>query len=54
MLGETVYEYEQNYRPGTYSITWDKGQTTRKLTPGVYLYRLQSGDEEIVKKMVIK
>jgi hypothetical protein len=53
-LGEIVYIHEQNYNPGTYSISWDRSQSLRSVTPGIYLYRLESNGEEVVKKMLIK
>lgn len=54
LLGETVYLQENNYSPGIYSITWDRGQSTKAITPGVYLYRLESNGEEVVRKMMIE
>ena len=53
-LGEIVYIHEQNYNPGAYSIAWDRSQSLRSVTPGIYLYRLESNGEEVVKKMLIK
>ena len=54
MLGETVYMYEQDYSPGYYKINWNKQQSSGTIKPGVYLYRLESNGEEIVRKMLIK
>lgn len=53
-LGEIVYNHENKYKAGVYSITWDKNQSLRSITPGMYLYRLESNGEEVVKKMIIK
>jgi hypothetical protein len=53
-LGELVYIHEQDYKAGVYSLTWDRNQGLRAVTPGMYLYRLESNGEEVVKKMLIK
>ena len=54
LLGELVYFHEQDYRPGVYEITWNKDKSTQLLTPGVYLYRLESNGQEAVKRMIIE
>ena len=54
LLGETIYQDEQYYEPGVYGLSWDRSQSSRPLSPGVYLYRLQSNGEEVVKKMLIE
>lgn len=53
-LGEIVYIHEDNYKTGMYSISWDRSQSLRSIAPGMYLYRLESNGEEVVKKMMIK
>ena len=53
-LGEIIYVHEDNYKAGIYNISWDRSQGMRTVSPGVYLYRLESNGEEVVKKMVIK
>ena len=53
-IGATVFRHEQNYEPGAHSINWNKGQSLSRITPGVYLYRLESNDESVIKKMIIK
>ena len=54
MLGETVYIHEQDYDAGVYSITWEKSQSLRPVSSGVYLYRLESNGQDVVKKMLIE
>jgi hypothetical protein len=53
-LGEIVYIHEENYESGIHSISWDRSQGLRSIAPGMYLYRLESNGEEVVKKMLIK
>ncbi|MCK5372258.1 MAG: T9SS type A sorting domain-containing protein, partial [Cyclobacteriaceae bacterium] len=54
MLGETVYIHERDYDAGVYSITWERSQSIRPVSAGVYLYRLESNGQDVVKKMLIK
>jgi len=54
MLGEVIYQHEQDYRTGVHSIDWDTGKSSRTIRSGVYMYRLESNGEELVKKMLIK
>ncbi|MDZ7607454.1 MAG: T9SS type A sorting domain-containing protein [Cyclobacteriaceae bacterium] len=54
MLGETLYIHEANYKPGYHHLQWNKQQSTRQLTPGVYLYRIECNGESAVKKMMIR
>lgn len=54
MLGETVYVHEQNYNPGVYQIDWNKKQSKKAMPSGVYLYKLESNGNEVVRKMLIK
>lgn len=54
MLGELIYSHEQEYSPGIYQHSWDKSKAIRKISPGVYMYRIESGGEEKVRKMVIR
>ncbi len=50
LLGKEVAELVSEFQiPGTYSIDFDAG----KLNSGVYFYRLQSGDYEDTKRMVL-
>jgi hypothetical protein len=53
-LGEVVYSHEDNYKAGIYNLNWNRSQSLRTITPGMYLYRLESNGEEVVKKMMIK
>jgi len=40
--------------PGYYNVTWNGKNSAGKLVPGgVYLYRLQAGDYEEVRKMMV-
>lgn len=54
LLGETIYMHEQNYDVGIYSINWDKNQGFIPVSPGVYLYRLESNGQHVVRKMLIE
>jgi hypothetical protein len=54
MLGETLYIHEANYQPGYHHLQWNKQQSTRPLTPGVYLYRIECNGQSAVKKMMIR
>jgi hypothetical protein len=54
LLGETVYKHEQHYSAGVHSLTWQKSQATRPVSSGLYLIRLESDGQELVKKMLIK
>jgi hypothetical protein len=54
MLGETLYIHEANYKPGYHHIQWNKQQSTRQLTPGVYIYRIECNGQSAVKKMMIR
>lgn len=54
LLGETIYTHEQGYKAGVYKITWNKSQSFRPVPPGVYLYRLESKGQKLIRKMVIK
>ncbi len=50
MLGRTVSVLEQGIRPaGVYSLSWNaSGQSS-----GMYMYRLEAGDDAFVKKMLL-
>jgi len=54
LLGETVYLHEEDYNPGIYSLTWDRSKSNQTITPGVYLYKLESNGETVIKKMLVK
>lgn len=54
LLGETIYTHEQDYKAGVYSIPWIKSKSLRPVPPGVYLYRLESSGQELIKKMLIE
>jgi len=54
MLGETLYIHEANYKPGYHHLQWNKQQSNRPLTPGVYLYRIECNGQSAVKKMMIR
>jgi hypothetical protein len=54
LLGETVYLHEDNYEPGMHILKWDRNQSLKPVTPGIYLYRLESKGKEVVKKMLIR
>ncbi|MCG8310185.1 MAG: T9SS type A sorting domain-containing protein [Cytophagales bacterium] len=53
-LGEIVYMHEEDYAPGIYKLRWDKGQGMRPVNKGVYLYRLESNGEEVVRRMLVE
>lgn len=53
-LGEIVYIHEQNYDSGKHRIVWNRDQSLKPVTPGVYLYRLESNGENVVRKMLVK
>ena len=41
-------------QPGIYSINWDgKDEKGRKVSNGVYFYRINSGEFDATKKMVV-
>ncbi len=41
-------------RPGTHKIVWDgKDQRGNPAATGIYLYRMQTGETSIVKKMIL-
>lgn len=54
LLGREVRNLiSENKSPGEYSIIWDgKNKLGKKVSSGVYIYRIQAGDEIRVKKMV--
>ncbi len=55
MLGREVVTLVNRVQPpGTYTVTWD-GTTGsgRKVASGIYLYRLESGEESSTRKMVL-
>lgn len=54
LLGETVYSHKQHYNAGVHVISWESSQGSRPIPPGVYLYRLESNGQELIKKMLIK
>ena len=54
LLGETVYLHEDDYEPGTHILNWDRNQSLKPVTPGIYLYRLESNGKVVVKKMLIR
>ncbi len=54
LLGEIIFVHEQDYDTGVYSVTWNKGDSFRSVSPGVYLYRIESNGVDVVKKMLIK
>ena len=54
MLGEMVYTHEQDYDAGVYSISWDKSQSIKPVSSGVYLYRLESNGQHVVRKMLVE
>jgi hypothetical protein len=50
LLGQAVAELVNGYRTaGSYEVNWDASA----LTSGVYLYRLESGDNVIARKMTL-
>jgi len=55
LLGQKVRTLTNEYRAaGRYQITWDgMDDAGRQAGSGVYLYRLQSNQTSIVKKMVL-
>ncbi len=54
LLGETIFVHEQDYDTGVYSFTWNKSDSNRPVSSGVYLYRIESNGVDVVKKMLIK
>lgn len=54
LLGEIVYLHEDNYEPGVYSINWEVSNSLSNIKSGMYLYRLESNGQEVVKKMLIE
>jgi hypothetical protein len=53
-VGKIVYMYEDQYKPGLHSISWDRSQSALPVTEGLYLYRLECNGEEVVKKMLVR
>lgn len=55
ILGERVRTLVDEVQPaGTYSVTWDGTDTSgQKVTSGIYLYRLQSGDLVASRKLIL-
>ena len=54
LLGETVFIHQEEYRPGIHSIEWNRSNVLKAIIPGIYIYRLESNGEEVVKKMLIR
>ncbi len=46
--------FEGNVEPGLHSYRWDGTNSNgRKVTSGIYFYRLSCGNDRITKKMVL-
>lgn len=44
----------ENQIPGYYSVKWDnKDDSGKETVAGVYIYRLEAGENSAVKKMVV-
>ncbi len=54
LLGEIVYLHEDDYEPGVYSVNWEISNSLSNIKSGMYLYRLESNGQEVVKKMLIE
>ena len=55
LLGQTVAVLvDQKLAPGSYEVTWDgRNQHREPVASGVYLYRLQAGDYQQTRRMVL-
>ena len=54
LMGELVYRYKADFDAGENVITWNRNKGGRKAVPGVYIYRVESGEYSATKKLVIK
>ena len=55
LLGQRIASVTSgHYSPGSYEVVWDgKDEDGREVASGVYLYRLQAGDQVRVRKMLL-
>jgi hypothetical protein len=55
LSGQKIVSLIHGYRsPGSYEAVWDgRDATGREVASGVYLYRLQAGDQERVRKLLL-
>ena len=54
ILGEKVREFEKRYEAGAHTLMWDgKNSSGKDVTSGVYFYKLNAGNYQETRKMVL-